>query len=189
MIIKVLDALEESITDAALYDLIGSLGVSLVQKNIEQGSWAPNSPITQDYKGGSKPLRDTGAFLASIAYRIEPGKAIIGSNHRAAKILHDGGQIVPTRAKYLAIPLGAETRRFMRAYGHTPRSCIEGMKAAGYKVWIAKGVILAQKGTRGRVRALFVLKRRVTIPARPFLRLPKESIRVLEDAVSRRLSR
>jgi phage gpG-like protein len=188
MTIAVLDALEMQLKDPTLLDQIGSLGVSLVQKNIETGPWVPNSPLSQDYKGNSKPLRDTGGLLNSIAHQVGSGVVFIGSNHIAARILHDGGTITPKRTRFLAVPLGAETRRFMRMYGHTPRSCIEGMKAAGYKIWVAKGVILAQKGKQGRVRALFVLKTSIRIPSRPFLRLPERSVRIIEQAVMRRLT-
>ena len=187
MTIQVIDALERRLQDPALLDQIGSLGVSLVQKNIETGPWVPNSPLTRNYKGNSKPLRDTGGLLNSIAHRVGSGVVFIGSNHIAARILHDGGTITPKRTRFLAVPLGAEARRFMRTYGHTPRACIEGMKADGYKVWVAKGVILAQKGKRGRVRALFVLKSKIRIPARQFLRLPERSVRIIERAVMRRL--
>jgi hypothetical protein len=62
------------------------------------------------------------------------------------------------------------------------------MKAAGYKIWVAKGVILAQKGKQGRVRALFVLKTSIRIPSRPFLRLPERSVRIIERAVMQRLT-
>ena len=77
-------------------------------------------------------------------------------------------------ARSLAIPAGARTRTLMRQYGATPRSCIDGMKAGGYSVWTVKAkggssVVMARKGKRGIPFALFILKRSVKIPARPFL--------------------
>ncbi len=187
MTIQILDALERRLRDPGLLDYVGALGTSLVQKNIEQGSWVPNAALTQAVKGNNKPLRDSGKLLASITHTVRDNTAVIGTNHPSAVILHNGGTITPKTSRYLAIPLGAETRRFMRTYGATPRACLDAMKADGYKVWVAKGCILVQKGKTGRVRALFVLKKSVRIPARPFMRLPEASIRIIETAVRRRV--
>lgn len=187
MTIQILDALEHRLKDPGLLDYAGALGASLVQKNIEQGSWVPNAALTQAVKGNNKPLRDSGKLLSSITHTVQGERAIIGTNHVAAVTLHNGGTITPKTSRYLAIPLGAETRRFMRTYGATPRTCLDAMKADGYKVWVAKGCILVQKGKAGRVRALFVLKKSVKIPARPFMRLPEASVRIIEAAIRRRV--
>lgn len=191
MTVEVLDALNRRMSNPSLLEMVGVMAVSLVQKNIVSGSWAPNAPLTVDVKGSSKPLRDTGGLLASLAKRIEGGAVIVGTNHRAARILHDGGTITPKAARSLAIPAGKQTKAFMRMYGPTPRACIEGMKAAGYSVWIPKGkpVILARqgKGESARTHLLFILRKSVTIPARPFMRLPRASVSILEKAVARRI--
>jgi phage gpG-like protein len=187
MIIATLDALGRRMADPELLDVLGSAGVSQVQKNITNGNWAPNAALTQAVKGNSKPLRDTGGFLASFAHRVEGDKAVVGTNHPAARILHDGGTITPKHSKFLAIPAGRETRTFMRQYGLTPRACIEGMKAAGYQIWFAKSAILARKGKTGKPRLLFILRRSVTIPARLFMRLGAGGIAVLERVVARRV--
>lgn len=187
MILETLDRLGRRMVDPALLDELGSVAVAQVQKNIKTGSWAPNSALTQAVKQNGMPLRDSGGLLASINHRVEGSAAVVGTNHVAAEILHNGGTITPKRAKFLAIPAGKETRAFMRQYGLTPRACIEGMKAAGYKVWVAKSVIMARKGKTGKPLALFLLRRSVTIPARPFFRLPPASIQILERVVTRRV--
>jgi len=187
MIVETLDRIGRRIRDPQLLDLLGSTATSQVQKNIVTGGWAPNAALTQAVKQNAMPLRDSGGLLTSFRHRIEGDVAIVGTNLPYAEIAHNGGTITPKRSKFLAIPLGRETRAFMRQYGLTPRACLEGMKAAGYSIWFAKSVIMAKKGKTGRPRALFLLRRSVTIPARPFFRLPAESISVLERVAARRI--
>ena len=187
MIVQTLDALGRRLADPGLLSTLGSAAVAQVQKNIEAGPWTPNAPLTQDVKRNGKPLRDSGALLASIAFRVDGDHVVIDTNHPAAEILHNGGTITPKRSRFLAIPAGRETRAFMRQYGLTPRACIEGMKASGYSVWVDKSVIMARKGKTGKPRVLFILRRSVTIPARHFLRLPEERVRILERVVARRI--
>lgn len=187
MIVETLDALGRRMADPGLLNVLGVAAEGLVVKNIKTGSWAANAPLTQDVKGNAKPLQDSGGLMASIANRVEDGKAIVGTNHIAAKILHYGGEVKAKRTRFLAIPAGCETRVFMRQYGLTPRACIEGMKAAGYTIWIAKSVIMARKGKTGKPRVLFFLRRSVHVPARPFMTLGDNGRAVLQKMVARRV--
>jgi phage gpG-like protein len=187
MMIETLDRIGRRMTDVGLLDELGVAAESLVIKGIKTGSWAPNAALTSAIKGNALPLQDRGGLLGSFAHRVEGDKAVVGTNHIAAKILHYGGEITPKKAKYLAIPAGRETRTFMRQYGLTPRACIEGMKAAGYQVWIAKSVIMARKGKTGKPRMLFLLRRSVHVPARPFMSLDEDGRRVLTRMAARRV--
>lgn len=191
MRVSSLDRLQSAITDRELVREICQLGVSLVQKNIVEGKWAENSPLTVAIKGNSIPLRDKGILLSSITSRFDGQAAIIYTSEKSAKILHDGGVIKPKSAKYLTIPAGAKTRSLMRKYGATPRSCIDGMKSAGWRVWPYFGtgtpVICASFKDQVPI-CLFILKRSVTIPARPFTRLPEEYMELIKARVARRLA-
>jgi phage gpG-like protein len=187
MMIEVIDAIGRRMADPELLDVLGAGAESQVIKNIKTGNWAANAPLTQAVKGNSKPLQDSGSLMATIAHRVEAGKAIVGTTHIAARLLHYGGEVTAKRTKFLAIPAGRETRTFMRQYGLTPRACIEGMKAAGYSIWFAKNVLMARKGKNGKPRALFILKRSVHVPARPFMTLGPEGRAVLTRMVSRRV--
>ena len=102
--------------------------------------------------------------------------------HEQARLLQEGGTIRPKNAKALWIPAGPKTRRLMKRYGaHTPGDLIKAMKADDYdgfytplsKVYCMykKGKTLKQGGTGkgGKPFALFIVRRSVTIPARPFL--------------------
>lgn len=173
--------------DPELLDLLGSAAEGLVVKNIKTGSWAANAPLTQNVKGNSKPLQDRGQLLGSITHRVEGDKSVVGTNHVAARLLHYGGEVRAKNTKFLAIPAGRETRTFMRQYGLTPRACIEGMKSAGYQVWVAKSVVMVRKGKTGKPRALFFLRRSVTVPARAFMTLGDQGRAVLERMVARRV--
>lgn len=190
MTVRVLDRLGQRLADQSILDGLGDLGLSLVQKNITEGAWKENAPLTQDVKGNNIPLRDKGLLLSSFSHRREASSVVIGTSYRPARILHDGGVIRPRSAKYLTIPAGAKTRALMRRYGATPRACIEGMKAAGWRVWpyFGKGnpVICASIRDQTPI-CVFILKRSVTVPARPFTHLPPEYRAVLSDYIRRRL--
>ena len=181
----ILDVLEQRLRDPRLLDGLGGLAVSLVQKNIEQGSWTPNAPLTAAVKQGSKPLRDRGQLLASTSYHIEPGKVVVGTNHPAAEILHNGGTIRPVRAKALALPAGPWVRTLMRGTDLRPRMLLEQLKGSGWSIWRQGNVIMGRKKGSKESIPLFILRASVTIPARPFMRLPEGSIQMLKQRVER----
>lgn len=187
MKIEVLDRLEKNMTSHDLLDGLGIMAVSLVQKNIRKGPWKQNSAMTQDVKQNNKPLQDKGGLVSSISHEVQSDHVVIGSNHIAANILHNGGEIKPKNSRFLAIPASRETRRFMRKYGATPRSCIQSMKSAGYNIWFQKNVILAKAKYGTRTYLLFVLKRSIRIPARPYLKLPDQSIEILKRKAVREI--
>lgn len=182
-------AMASRLQDPRLLSGLGARAVSLVQKNIRDGAWEPNAPLTRAIKGpGAKPLMDEGHLVASITYRVEGNKVIVWTARPGADIVHSGGTIRATKAKFLTIPAGRNTRRLMESYGLTPRACIEGMRKAGFDVFFRQtkggkaGAVLylpanAKKDAQPEV--LFILKKEVKVPARPFLRLPVESLATL----------
>lgn len=182
-------AMAERLRDPRLLSGLGARAASMVQKNIRDGAWEPNAPLTRAIKGsGAKPLMDEGHLVASIAYRVDGSKVIVWTARPGADIVHSGGTIRATKSKFLTIPAGRATRRLMESYGLTPRACIEGMRKAGFDVFFRQekggksgGVLYlppnAKKNTKPTV--LFILKKEVKVPARPFLRLPDESLAVL----------
>ena len=170
----ILDTIEKNLTNPHLFDRLGNRAVSLVQRNIEQGPWAPNAPLTASVKQGNRPLRDRGQLLSSITYRVEGNRVIVGTNHVAAEILHNGGTIRPKRAKALAIPAGPWVRTLMRGTDLQPRVVLEQLKDSGWSVWRQKNVILGQAPGEKEPIPLYILMTAVTIPARPFMRLGAE---------------
>jgi len=52
-------------------DLVGLSVVAMIQERISDGIPPPNSPITIEKKGSSKPLIDTGQLRSSITYDVK----------------------------------------------------------------------------------------------------------------------
>jgi phage gpG-like protein len=151
---------------------VGQYMTSSTQRKIDKGIQPENAPLTRAWKKGGLPLRDTGKYMSSISHRSDNAKAVIGTKAIQGPLIHQGGTVKPKKAKKLYIPAGWKTRQMMRKFGLTPGKCIEGMKKAGYKIWKSKSgkaLMAAQKGAKGKKAeafVLFVLKDRVTIPAR-----------------------
>ena len=154
---------------------IGRDLVSLTQKRIDRGVPPPNAPLTVAVKRGSKTLRDSGRLYSSITYDVDSHGVKVGTNVRYAAIQQFGGTI-RAKGKSLAIPASAYTRTLMRKHGASPKEAIDSLKKSGWKIWTSKsgGAILGKKGKRGKVRVLFILRRSVTIPARPFLKIESD---------------
>jgi len=173
-------------TMSSLTNEVGRYMVSSTQRKIKEGVPPPNVPLTRAYKKGSKlTLRDTGRLLSSITYKADSEKAVIGADVEYARIQQLGGVIKPKKARELYIPASWKTRQLMRKFGATPARCIEGMKRAGYQVYRPKGkkVIMARTGKRGKPFVLFILKRQVEIPARPFLGIDEKDKKVIKQKV------
>jgi phage gpG-like protein len=92
------------------------------------------------------------------------GKVIAGQDLPYAQIQEYGGTIVPVKAQYLAIPIGDTLTP-----AGVPRFGPREAEAAGYKTFIAKNIIFGTKPGEAAT-PLFVLKKSVDIPARPFMR-------------------
>lgn len=202
MIVDVVDAIERKITDPALVDAIGARGVELLRKRIGKGSFAPNASVTQEVKRGNRPLRDGfrgGTYkgpqlIDSVTYKPGNGSVIFGTVHPAAALLHRGGTLTPKSTRFLAMPVSSWTRDCMRTYGGTSataRSTIEGMKAAGWVVWVlwhqGKGFVMARSEKATKPRALFALKSKVDIPARPFFFFDATDLRMLRLTAQERI--
>ncbi len=152
-------------------------------RKINNGIGPANAPLTVVVKKGSKTLRDRGDLMASIAARATSSEASVGTNKVYARIQHFGGTI-KARKKWLFIPASSETRKLQRKYGFAVGELIRRMKSDGYNIWFqtnkTKGVVMAEKKLKRYKRdnagkkihkafVLFILKKEVTIPARPFL--------------------
>lgn len=148
-----------------------------------------NAPITQEVKQGNKTLRDDGQLMASIAPQNGKDWAAAQTNKKQAKILQEGGTVT-AKGKSLAIPASYQTRLLMRRYNaQKPRELIEAMKADGYNVFRLKkegggstNILLAKK-KRGEPFALFILKKSVKIPARPYLYLDEADEKFVTNEV------
>lgn len=96
-----LRAIEEALGPSGLYKTLDTIGQELIEQtrlNIGSGhDWqgrpfAPNSEVTLSKKRGSKPLIDSGVFLASrLFYNVSGGNAVtIGAGGVQAAVLQFG---------------------------------------------------------------------------------------------------
>jgi len=144
--------------------VIGQLAVRSIQRNFDacgrperwQGS------IRAKMKGG-KTLTLSAKLRNSIVAKVQGDIIRIGSNLRYAKIHQEGGVITPKSAKMLAIPLTAiakvqEPKDFDNLFVY---------KSANNKVFLAQS-------KDKKLVCHYLLKRKVVIPARPFLVIPEE---------------
>lgn len=168
-----------------LHQRIGAYLVSSTQRKIRSGIGPANAPLTVAVKRNDKTLRDRGQLMASFSHREDEEKVVVGTNHIAAKTLQYG-KTIRAKGKWLWIPANSHTRSWQRKYGFGPGDVMKGIKADGYKTWTqsrnsGSGVVLAKKGKRGKVWVVFILKKSVTIPARPFLYLDETDIKVIRS--------
>jgi len=159
---------------SAFYRRAGDYMVSSTKAKINAGIKPGNAPLTRKIKKNNLPLRDSGGLLSSFHSKIEADGVSVSTSHPAARINQEGGTITPKRAKRLAVPAGDKTRTLMRRFGATPRLCIDRMKAAGWKIWVVKGTIMAQETKRSKAFPLFFLKAKIKIPKRKFLFISKQ---------------
>ena len=179
---------------------ISLIALSTVQKNIEKGITPANAALTQEVKQGNKTLRDTGRLRASLTARHSETEAVVGTNVPYAETHNpqDGRAETVIRAKNgknLAIPASARVRTFQRRYGFSAREVIAGLKKDNYIVFrplkngkpgnviFAQKKVISRKTMRGASIPLFILKKSVKIPARPFLFIPDAILETMLDRV------
>lgn len=156
------DSLESTMRKMSKY--LVSSAVRKINSNIPP----ENAPLTQKVKGGKNTLRDNGQLMASIAPQNGKDWAAAQTNLKYAKINQEGGEITG-KGKGLWLPASAKTRTLMRRYNaQKPGELINAMKADGYS-FSRTGKVFCAKTRKGKPFALFLIKRSVKIPARPFL--------------------
>lgn len=173
-----LEAMKDAVKRAGpLMNELGEAQVTATRQRIRGGNMTPLSPLTKAYKGGTRPLQDTGALLASIHYKAGDDSVEVGTDRPQAPMLQNGGTIRPKKAKKLAIPASSFTRKCERRYGKSARNVIDGLKADGWNVFVTDKSIQARKGDRTEL--LYVRAKKAVIPARPFLFLSdKDNARI-----------
>lgn len=183
---------------SGFYQRVADHMVGSTQRKINQGVAPSNAPLTVAVKQGSRTLRDRGDLMASIAGKATSSEASVGTNKLYARIQHFGGTI-RAKKQWLFIPASAETRKMQRKYSYSVGELMRKMRTDGYNVWFQvngnKGVVMAEKKLKRYKRddsgkkihkafVLFILKKQVTIPARPFL-----TIDDLDEKVILRMAR
>lgn len=164
------------------YRKVGDYMVASTKRKINGDIQPANAALTVAVKKNSKTLRDRGQLMSSISRTISDSSVAVGTNHIGARLNHFGGT-VKAKKSYLYIPASARTRKLQRQFGPGIKDTVDGMRKGGYRVWWqakgSKGAVLAKNGKRGKVFVLYVLKKEVTIPARPFLTIDETDRKVI----------
>lgn len=163
---------------------MGSYMVSSTQKKIKEKKTPPNAPLTVALKDNALPLRDTGMLQSSITFKSDDKKAVIGTN-RAGAAMNNSGKVLRARlGKYIWIPATKEAKLLLASAGSINKM-IKRLKADGY------GCFKNKKGSAfmrykkdeepKNLEVFFILKKKVVIPARPFLYVDDFDRKVLDN--------
>ena len=146
---------------------IVQIAVSDVKRRFATGT-APDGTKWRPLKyprpnGGDQPLKDTGALAASITGESSPTEVVVGTNRVGARLMNYGGIVRPKNAKVLTIPLTKEAKR-----AGSPRR----LSKTGDLPLFARMV-------NGQWIGHFLCVKQVTVPARPFIALSPDAIRII----------
>lgn len=129
--LAILKILSEKNMDRAM-KLNGSHLRDETKKTIRNGDegWDPNSELTIEYKGSSKPLIDTGDLMNSIqSVKVSGGVYFVGVPEEStsedggismagiAEVHEHGAVIKPKKGRALAVPANKEAKRLATQYG------------------------------------------------------------------------
>lgn len=161
------------IDSAAFNAKVGRYMKSSTQRKIRQGVAPANAPLTVAVKQNNLTLRDSGELMTTISCRSDAQKAVVGTNRIGARLQQFGGTVRARNGKYLWIPASAKIRTLQSRYSFRATGVLEGLRRDGYVYWFSKDhgtgrCVRARKG-KGRPFTVFILKKSVRIPARPFL--------------------
>jgi len=195
MALEALDKLASALQTPGKLDTIGGMAAEMIRSKIHKGDgFAPLSPATVAYRGEGRPLQDTGALRDSITFKVVDERTVnVGTNKPYAAIQNNGGVIHAKKAKWLWIP-AAGTRQLQRKYGYSVTDVLNGLKAAGYKIFFPKEkrIVCYQEKRRTRnekgelvyvSHILFYLKKSVEIPARRFFYLSDHDMQIIMKEV------
>jgi phage gpG-like protein len=134
--------------------------------------------------GGNKPLLDKGLLQASISASVTQEELWLRANHPGAAVHQFGATIVPKRAKALTIPVSKEAKRIgSPGRGRFPRPLFVVARGAGQTGFLAEG----RPDGKG-ITIHYLLRRSVTIPARPYLGWSESTIKKMERVLADKLA-
>lgn len=142
---------------------------SEVVRRIQNKVSPPNAPLTVAGKKGARPLRDSGLLQSSITYRTSGNTAVVGTTRIGARINNEGGTIRPKKSRKLWIPADFKIKLDLRKAGSIS-NLIRSYKRQGYRCFMSpsgKAFLYCKK--KEKPQKMFILRDKVTIPARPFM--------------------
>lgn len=137
-------------------------------------TWVGLGPLQQanrEFRGtdASGPLQDSGRLRMSIGTvrKITDTEMEIGTDLFSAPTMHFGAVIKPKNAKFLTLPMPGITG-----------------SARSYENTFFKGGMMFQNLPGGGIRPLFVLRKQVKIPARPFMTVSDTTLSEISGLVA-----
>jgi phage gpG-like protein len=179
-----LESLSTALQNPAKLGTAGNMAADMIRGHIHEGSgWSPLAPATAAYRGGGKPLQDTGGLRDSITFNVIDERTVsVGTNKPYARLQNNGG-VIRAKKNWLWIP-AAGTRQLQRRYGYSPTDVLRGLKAAGFSVFRKGRTMCYRKpGKRSKGHTAYYLKKSVEIPARPFFYLTSEETALIMQEV------
>ena len=156
--------LQQLLADATNHgvDRAATQCVRFIKRSFPKTAMYHPSPV------GGPPGTGTRELERSItATPAKNGRAVVGTNVKYARIHEEGGVLKPTTKKYLTIPVSVAAAK-MRANTGDLRT-----QNLTFRQGPHRGVAFLYRTTKGknaRSELMFVLKRSVRIPPRPFMR-------------------
>lgn len=153
-----------------------------VRANFRAGGRPKKWPNKRD--GSRSTLQRSGRLQASIRGRTLKDGVQIGSRAKHARLHQDGGEVRARRRRYLSIPL-PDTPKTMAAAG--AGALFRRYPDRAFTLFKnGKGtVLLAPPDGEGAPKAMFILRRKVTVKPRPFLLAQPEDLREWEQILLR----
>lgn len=129
--------------------------------------------------GGDKPLLDKGLLQNSVSARLTGKDIVLIASHAAAN-LHQYGGTVKAKGKMLAIPMTPEAKRI-----GSPRKN-KFPRPLQVMVSDRRNVFLVER-QGNKLTFHYILKKSVTVPARPFLGFSEKTLTKIEAILANRL--
>lgn len=174
-----LNDIAKKLSSPAFVAKAGTMAADYIRMHIEAGSFAPLSPVTQQFRGYGEPLKDTHRLVNSITGEIKDQQtASVGTTLIQAPILNNGGTIT-AKKNWLFIP-GPRMRYYMRKFGYSAKDVLNGLRSSNFYVYrVGRTIVYRKKEKKAEPHVAFYLKKSVTIPARPFFYLTDEEAEVI----------
>lgn len=173
--------------------LAGEEMLARTQRRMRAGLDVEGKPFVRSKRSeraGGQTLWDRGALAASASYATTRDVLELFSSDKRALVHYEGATITPKRAKFLTIPLRA--RGGMFAGGVVAQDNRRGDRARHYKgtFFLRRGgrLFLMQRlpgEGRGRIRALFILLKKVQLPARRWLGFGRADVEMVAERLGR----
>ncbi len=171
VVLRQVDGVQRLLADPA--ELLEDMGEHMVNTSVPETFRAGGPGWPRSSWQAESAQQDSGALLRSVTHEVSGHTLRVGSNLRYARQRQLGGELKPKKARALAIPLPGTPKSMQRPRRWGDRLFyLESTKGKADTV----GILASKGGRNGKITPRFVLRARVTQPARPFVVFRDEDI-------------